>query len=87
MIQYLADSPPFFRSSYIWPHKQNFGAESKTFYDEDEFLDFLRNDPRSGTLWMDHQGLQIVANAYQMKGHILTVGVQGMQERERGGLI
>ena len=53
------------------------GSKSVTFENETEYIEFLKNDPRSGLLWMDHQGLQIVANAYQMNIHIFTVTVKG----------
>ena len=38
-------------------------------------MKFLKDDPRAGKLWADHHDLQIVANAYGIKVHILTVGV------------
>ena len=56
------------------------GLKSVSFQDENEYTEFLRNHPDSGKLWMDHQGLQIIANAYQMKIHILTIGVEAMEE-------
>ena len=45
---------------------------------KEEYLKFLKNDPRSGKLWADHQDLQIVANAYQIKVHVLTVKVDSL---------
>ena len=78
--RYEADFFPFFRPFYVWPHTEMVGMKSLTFQDEKEYTEFLRNNPDSGKLWMDHQGLQIVANAYQINVHILTVGVEAMEE-------
>ena len=80
MNKYEADFFPFFRPFFVWPHTEMVGLKSVTFQNEKDYTEFLRNDPDSGKLWMDHQGLQIVANAYQMKISILTVGVQDMEE-------
>ena len=38
-------------------------------------MKFLKKDPRSGKLWADHHDLQIVANVYGIRIHILTVGI------------
>ena len=80
MNKYEAEFFPFFRPFYVWPHTEMVGFKNITFQNEKEYLEFLRNSPESGKLWMDHQGLQIVANAYQMKIHVLTVGVEAMEE-------
>ena len=80
MNAYEADFFPFFRPFYVWPHTEMVGFKSVTFENEKEYTEFLRNNSESGNLWMNHQGLQIVANAYQMNIHILTVGVQSMEE-------
>ena len=61
-------------------HTEMVGLKLTTFQNEREYTEFLRNNPESGKLWMDHQGLQIVANAYQMKIHILTIGIESMEE-------
>ena len=56
------------------------GTKLKCFMDEEEFLNFIKNDPTSGWMWMDHIDLQVVANSYQMKIHILTTNIDGMEE-------
>ena len=75
--EYLVDNWPFFKDSYTFPHTQIVGSKQTTFKNEQEYLDFLRNDSTSRLLWVDHQDLQIVANMYQMKIHVLTVGIHG----------
>ena len=50
------------------------------FEDETQFLEFLKHDPRYGKLWMDHPDLQVICNMYQIKVHILTTNVRGMEE-------
>ena len=80
MNEYEAEFFPFFRQFYSWPHTEKVGSKDVTFETEKEYIDFLKNDSSSGFLWMDHQGLQIVSNAYQMKIHILTVGLGGMSQ-------
>ena len=78
--KYLVDFWPFFQPYFIFPHCQSVGSEILTFNDETEYISFLRDDPRSAWLWMDHGDLQAVANMYQISIHILTTGVEGMEE-------
>ena len=56
------------------------GLRAEPFPDEESFLKFLKTNNESGLMWMDHQGLQVVANMYQISVHILTTGVLGMKE-------
>ena len=72
---YLTDNWPSFQPYFTFPRSQMAGFESVPFPNEEEYLKFLKNDPRAGKLWADHHDLQIVANAYGIKVHILTVGV------------
>ena len=80
MNLYLVKFWPFYQPSYTFPIVQRVGSKSEPFENEAEYLEFLSNDLRSKYLWVDHQDLQVVANIYQMKIHILTVGVEGMEE-------
>ena len=59
---------------------QRVGSGTRPFQNEAEYLNFLSNDTDSKLLWVDHQDWQVIANVYQMKIHILTDGVQGMEE-------
>ena len=77
MNNFEAEFFPLFRPFYTWPHIQMVGSKSITFENEFEYIEFLKNDSRSGILWMDHQGLQIVSNAYQIEIHILTIKLRG----------
>ena len=77
---YLISFWPVFKPNFHFPYTQSVGTEQITFNDETEYLEFLAKDPRSGWLWMDHQDLKVVANIYQINVHILTVGVEGMDE-------
>ena len=51
-------------------------ASSSTSY----LLEFLGSENKSGYLWMDHLGWQVVSNMYQISIHILTTGVMNMKE-------
>ena len=78
--EYIIKFWPFFKAYYKFPHKQMVGTKSKCFMDEEEYLNFLKNDPTSGWMWMDHIDLQVVANLYQMKIHILSTNISGLEE-------
>ena len=54
---------------------QSAGLERITFENEKEYLEFLKSDSRSGKLWADHEDLQVVANIYNIKIHILTIHI------------
>ena len=54
--------------------------KSEPFEDENSFLKFLKTGEQSGLIWMDHYGLQVVSNMYQITVHVLTTGVMSMQE-------
>ena len=77
---YIVKHWQLFKTCFVFPYKQNTGTKEITFEDETEFLNFLKNDERSGWLWMDHWDFQAVANYYQIKVHILTTNVSGMKE-------
>ena len=78
MNEYLIKFWPFFKPFFKeFPNTQTAGFEEVPFKDEAEYLKSLKEDRRSGWLWMDHQDLQVVANIYQMNVHILTTGVRG----------
>ena len=63
-----------------FPHTQVAGSEKIKFETEKEYLEFLKNNEKSGWLWMDHLDLQSVANYYQINIHILTTNIAGMEE-------
>ena len=71
---------PFFKPVYKFPLNVTAGSETIPIANEDEYLDFLQNDPRSGWLWMDHPDIQVVCKMYQINVHILTTNVMGMTE-------
>ena len=77
---YIVDLWPYFQTSILFPHKQYAGSEEIPFQTESEYLKFLKDDKRSGWLWMDHGDLQAVSNSYQINIHILTSNVAGMEE-------
>ena len=78
--EYIVQFWPFFKAYYKFPHTQMVGPKLKSFLNEEEFLNFLRKDPTSGWMWMDHIDLQVVANLYQMRIHILTTNISNMEE-------
>ena len=78
--EYLNDFWPFFKSYFQFPLEVKVGLTNRTFQDEKGFLDFLKKDQQSGLVWMDHFGLQIVSNMYQISVHVLTTGVHGLDE-------
>ena len=71
---------PFFRPFFLFPLAVKVGSNTEPFNDEKCFLLFLENESKSGLMWMDHHGWQVVANMYQISVHILTTGVVGMDE-------
>ena len=77
---YLIEFWPFFKSYFTFPLDVTVGLTNKIFENESTFLDFLKNDSQSGLMWMDHFGLQIVSNMYQISVHILTTGLVGLEE-------
>ena len=78
--EYLSEFWPFFKSYFQFPLEVKVGLNNKKFENEVTFLEFLKNDSQSGLMWMDHFGLQIVSNMYQISVHILTTGVIGLKE-------
>ena len=78
--EYIVEHWPFFEPGILFPHTQFAGSEEVPFKDASEYLKFLKEDKRSGWLWMDHGDLQAVSNYYQIDIHILTTGVAGMKE-------
>ena len=50
------------------------------FVDQNEYLNFLENNNKSGKLWMDHGDLQAVSTYYQIKIHVLTTNVQNLED-------
>ena len=77
---YLYEFWPFFKPYFQFPLEVKVGLSNKKFENESSFLEFLKNDSQSGLMWMDHFGLQIVSNMYQISVHILTTGVIGLKE-------
>ena len=78
--EYLVEFWPFFKAYFTFPLNVKVGMEEKLFEDEKIFLKFLKSDENSGLIWMDHIGLQVVSNMYQISVHILTTGVIGTEE-------
>ena len=78
--QHIADFFPFYENVINFPLTQTAGNEKLPFKNKEEYLDFLQNDPRSARLWMEHYDLQALSNVYQVPIHILTTGLQGMEE-------
>ena len=70
----------YFKDSMVFPHRQMVGHEEVMFENENEYLDFLKNNPKSGRLWMDHADFQAVSNYYQIEIHVLTTNVENMVE-------
>ena len=71
---------PFLKPYFQFPINLKVGLGSEPFEDEKSFLKFLKTNDKSGFMWMDYQGLQVVSNMYQIGIHILTTGVSGMEE-------
>ena len=71
---------PFFQPYFIFPIVVKVGLKSEPFEDEKSFLKFLKEGENSELIWMDHEGLQVVSNMYQISIHVLTTGVSGMDE-------
>ena len=70
----------FYKDFYAFPITQSIGNNQISFNDEEEYLNFLKNDPKSSFVWMEHLDLQAISTMYQVPVHILTTGVQGMKE-------
>ena len=45
-----------------------------------KIVEFLKKNDKSGMMWMDYAGLQVVSNIYQISIHILTTGIPGLDE-------
>ena len=78
--EYLVRFWPFFQPYFKFPYVVSVGLGTEPFETEESFLEFLKTDAKSGLMWMDHSGLQVVSNIYQISIHILTTGVAGMDE-------
>ena len=65
-----------YKDSYEFPYIERVGNGSKTFANEDEFLDFLlHKEEEASTLWMTHADMQAVSTMLNMKINILTTGI------------
>ena len=53
------------------------GGNEVTFKNEDDFHNYLVNNPESNYMWGDHQQLQITANRYNVKINVLTIDREG----------
>merc|ERR1712240_895451 len=62
----------------VFPHTQMVGNQEVTF-EEEEYLEFLSKDERSGTLWMEYTDLQAVANYFKVAVHVLTTDVRNVK--------
>jgi hypothetical protein len=71
---------PFYQPFVTFPFTQRTGMKEEPFKNEEEYLKFLKQNPKAAKLWMGYQDLQAVANMYQVPVHILTTGVEGMVE-------
>ena len=71
---------PYFKDSMVFPHAQMVGNEEVIFGNEIEYLDFLKNNSKSGRLWMDHTDLQAMSNYYQIEIHVLTTNIGNIVE-------
>ena len=78
--EYLIEFWPFFKAYFQFPLEVKVGLTNRKFEDDKRFLEFLKKDQQSGLVWMDHFGLQIVSNMYQISVHVLTTGVPGLVE-------
>ena len=78
--EYLNEFWPFFKPHFQFPLEVRVGLTNREFQDDKSFLDFLKKDQQSGLVWMDHFGLQIVSNMYQISIHVLSTGVPGLVE-------
>ena len=67
---------PFFKEYFQFPIEVKVGSKTMNF-EEKSFLEFLRADPSSGYMWMEHQGWQVVANMYKININILTLLPRG----------
>ena len=63
-----------------FPITKTVGQKQIIFPGEEEYLEFLKNDPMAGLIWIEHQDLQAICNMYQVPVHILTTGVPGMKD-------
>ena len=65
-----------YKDSYEFPYTERVGTGSKTFVNEEEFLDFLlHKEEEASTLWMTHVDMQAVSTMLNMKISILTTGI------------
>ena len=71
----------YFQPSILFPRKQFARSEEIPFKTKSEYLKFLKDNEKSGWLWMDHGDLQAVSNSYQINIHVLTTNVAGMEEQ------
>ena len=79
--EYTVKFWPFFQEYFQFPIEVKVGSRTMKYDNEQEFLDFLKSDQKSGYMWMEHQGWQVVANMYNIKINILTLlptGVRGV---------
>ena len=78
MNEYLGDFFPFFEDYYTYPLNIRVGSGTEPFQDKAEFLKFLKNDPKSNVIWMDHHDLQVVCIRLVSISSLL--GVTSMEE-------
>ena len=72
---YICKNWKHFQQFITFPLTETAGSTNFTFENENEYLNFLKNDSRSGKLWANHEVLQVVANMYNIKIHILTTHI------------
>ena len=75
---YIVEHWEYQKKFMVFPYTQIVGNEEITF-EEDEYLQFLGNNDKSGRLWMDYTDLQAVANYYQVSIHVLTTSVKNVK--------
>ena len=71
---HTCDRWQYYQDKYQFPYKRQIGASGEyvVFKDENELLEFLRNDERADFLWTDSQELLAIANLYQVTIKVIT---------------
>ena len=75
--KYILDNWESFKEYLSFPyiHQICIERDNKTFENESDLHDFIKNDSHAVNLWMDHQWLQAATSLYRTRIQILTTGI------------
>ena len=78
---HTCDRWQYYQEKYQFPYKRQIGAsgECVVFKNQNELLEFLRNDERADFLWTDSQELLAIANLYQVTIKVITT--KGLEDK------